>query len=256
MLVLLTLVATGCHRGEKGLVDDNYQLFEQAQQELAGRRFQAAIRTLGDIGLINPIETELDPQIKLLLADAYFFQAGTVNVVEAQSRYEQFLSFYPLHPRSAYARFQVGMCLFLQSEDPENDQEYTYRALRHFDAMTRDLAADDPWHTAATVMVHKCQDKLAAHEWHVAEFYRRRGFPIGMIHRLQRLVDGYPNSRYRERAFFRLAKGLEDRGDLEQARLNLDRLLADYPSGKLREQALALKDAIVTRLEQSEEQGS
>ncbi|MDQ7006764.1 MAG: outer membrane protein assembly factor BamD [Acidobacteriota bacterium] len=255
-VLILALVATGCHRGDKKLSDDNYRLFEEARQELADRNYQSAIRRLGDIGLIRPIESELDPQIKLLLADAYFFQSGVVNVVEAQSRYEQFLSFYPLHPRAAYARYQVGMCLYLQSEDPENDQEFTYRALRHFEAMTRDLPPDSPWRTAATVMVHKCQDKLAAHEWHVAQFYRRRGYPLGMIHRLQRLVDGYPNSRFREQAFFELAKGLEDRGDLEQARLNLDRLLAEYPTGKYRGQALALKDEIIARLAEGEEQSS
>lgn len=238
----------GCHRARKRLLDDNYQLYARAQAALADRQYQKAIRELGDIGLVNPIEADLDPQIKLTLADSYFFQPGLVNVVEAQSRYEQFLSFYPLHEKAPYARYQIGACLFQQSEDPENDQEFTYRALEHFQAMVRDLPPEDPWREAALVMVHKAQDKLAAHEWDVAMFYKKKDKNLGLIQRLQQLVDSYPNSRFREQAFLELATAYQAAGDLRQARLNLDRLLSEYPAGKLRQQAETLRGQVVGKI--------
>jgi outer membrane protein assembly factor BamD len=234
-LVLLVLAVPGCSSSKKRdahLSEDNEALYREARALIEARRFSEATTRLGDVGMISPVGEVLDPMVKLALADAYFFQLGTTSAIEAQSRYEQFLNFYPLHPMAPYARFQVGACLLSQASDPSNDQEYPRRAREHLTAMVRELPASDPWRLAALQAGARAGDLLAEHDWLVAGFYRQRGKPLGEIQRLSRLVDEYPSSQRREQAMYLLGQAYSQVGDTAKARLSYERLVADYPAGE------------------------
>ncbi len=243
-LAALALLLPGCHHHRKREVLENEALYDRAQQLIERRKFLKAIEMLGDVGLNSPVSEALDPDVKLALADAYFFQSGTVNSIEAQSRYEQFLSFYPLHPKARYARYMIGLCLTEQAEDPEKDQEYSQKALGHFEQMVGDLPADDPWARAAKIQLLRAQDRLAEHEWLIAQFYRGRQRWPGAIGRLSTLTDRYPGSRRRGEAFLQLAEAYRDVGNAAQARLAIDRLQAEYPGSDLAGRAEALKKTL------------
>lgn len=229
--VALLLPSAGCHARRKVVIEDNQQLLDHAQDLIARRHLLEAVQVLGDAGLVTPVTEQLDPLIKLALADAYFYQAGTVNVVEAQGRYEQFLSFYPTHQAASYARYQIGACLFEQSQRPTNDQEYPRRALEHFQKMASELPASDPWGMAARVMAARSQDSLAEHEWLVGMYYFGRGRWPGAIGRLTHLIDQFPEAVRREQAFYQLGLAFAAAGDLEQAKLTWRRQLSEYPAG-------------------------
>ena len=240
VLVLLVAAAPGCGSSKKRqgkLSEDNEALYREARELIEKRRFSEATTRLGDVGMVSPVGETLDPMVKLALADAYFYQLGTTSAIEAQSRYEQFLNFYPLHPMASYARFQVGTCLMQQASDAANDQEYPRRAREHFQAMIRELPESDVWRLAAVQALARAGDLLSEHEWLVAEFYRQRGKPLGEIQRLSGMIDLYPASQRREAAMLELGKAYAKVGDTAKARLSFERLLADYPSGKLVEQA-------------------
>ena len=233
-LVLLAFALPGCSSSKKRaakLSEDNEALYREARALIEARRFSEATTRLGDVGMISPVGEVLDPMVKLALADAFFFQLGTTSAIEAQSRYEQFLNFYPLHPMASYARFQVGACLLQQASDPSNDQEYPRRARAHYQAMMRELPASDPWRLASLQALARSGDMLAEHEWQVARFYRQRGKPMGEIQRLARLVDEYPSSQRREEAMFQLGQAYTKVGDTAKARLSYERLVSDYPAG-------------------------
>jgi len=235
MLALLALALPGCSSSkqrEAQLSEDNEAFYREARALIESRRFSEATTRLGDVGMITPVGEVLDPMVKLALADAYFFQLGTTSAIESQSRYEQFLNFYPLHPMAPYARFQVGACLLQQASNPSNDQEFPRRAREHFQAMIRELPAADPWRLAALQAGARAGDMLAEHDWQVAEFYRRRGKPLGQIQRLSRLVDEYPSSLRREKAMYELGQAYAQVGDTAKARLSYERLIADYPAGE------------------------
>lgn len=244
LVVLLAAAALGGCARNRELVDDNELLYRMARERIAKRQFLKAIELLGDVGLLSPVSESLDPLVKLALADAYFYQGGTVNTIEAQNRYEQFLSFFPTHPEADRARYMVGVCLFRQAESPENDQEYSVRALGHFEAMLRDLPADSPWRQPAREMLAKVQTRLAEHEWKVAEFYFDKEHYAGTIRRLTYMIDRYPGSMRREQGMLRLAQAYRAIGDLENARASLERMLAEYSEGEFVEQARALEQAL------------
>lgn len=233
LLAMVVAAAGGCSSKKKqSFTGDNEELYREARGLIESRRFTEATQRLGDVGMVSPVAESLDPMVKLALADAYFFQSGTANAIEAQSRYEQFMNFYPLHAMSSYARFQAGACLLRQANDATNDQEYARRARDHFTAMLRDLPPADPWRVAAMQALARSQDMLAEHEWLVASFYGRKGKNLGKIQRLTLLVENYPASRRREQAMYELGRAHREVGDEPQARLAFERLLADYPGSR------------------------
>ncbi len=241
-----SLLVSGCHRN-RDLVGDNLELYRMAQQNIADRRFMEAVRVLGDIGLITPISDDLDPKIKLALADAHFYQPGTVSVVEAQSRYEQFIAFYPLHESAEYARYQVGVCLLRQAESPENDQEYSVRATQHFQQMALELPESSPWRRAARLMLIKAQENLAEHEWLVAEHYLKHEKWKGAIARLSNLVEKFEGAARREEAFYELARALAASGELARASATVEVMLSEYPNGSWSSAARQLGEEIASR---------
>lgn len=248
LVALGVVFAAGCSRNRE-LIDDNELLLQMAQERIADRRYLEAIRLLGDVGLLSPVSEALDPEIKLALADAYFYQSGGVETIEAQSRYEQFISFYPTHPQAARARYMAGVCLFRQAESPENDQEFSVKAMLHFRAMMQDLPPSSPWQQPAREMFARAQNRLSEHEWQVAKFYLDKDRHPGVIGRLETLIDRYPESARREEAFLILARSYRAVGNVEQARLSVDRLLAEYSDGPFAEQARALRDELARAAE-------
>jgi outer membrane protein assembly factor BamD len=245
-LALIVGLTSGCwwRDDDRELVVDNEELYRQARIDIAQGQFFNASERLGEVGLTNAVSPELDPYVKLAIADSYFYRGGSINAIEAQSRYEQFLSFYPTHEMSSYARYQVGVCLFRQSERPENDQEYTLRARNHFRDMLADLRPDDPWRLPAAAMRQRAEDKLARHEWQVATFYVDEEEHLGAITRLEKLVREYPGALVRREAMMVLARSYADVGDYAQARLTLDRLVDEYPNAKGSSSAVSLRQRI------------
>lgn len=240
---LSSLALPGCHHSRRPAVD-NEVLFQQAQNQIERRKFYRAIQTLGDMGITAPVSEDLEAQKSLALADAYFYQGGAVSAIEAQTRYEQYLAFHPLDPRAPYARYMVGVCLLEQAESPENDQEYSRKALNHFQAMARDLPPDNAWGRAARIMLVRAQNRLAGHEWAVAQYYVAHKRWPAAIGRLSAMIDDYPGYRQRGQALYQLASAQKAVGDVPSSRLTLERLLAEFPTGALADQARGLEKAL------------
>src|SRR5207247_8418658 len=136
--LLLLLAATARCAGKRSskppsAPTPNTVLYERARTMLEERRFEKARETLNEIGTREVQSPDLDPLVKITLADSYFYDPGISNVIEAQSRYQQFLTFYPSHALAGYAQFQLGMCYFKQSPQPHHDQSYTRQAIEESD---------------------------------------------------------------------------------------------------------------------------
>lgn len=243
MALAAALVASGCASKdeEMALMSDNELLYALSERDIATRKFARAERRLGNAGLVTPLSPELQPKVQLALADTFFFQGG-VKIVDAQVRYEQFLTFYRDHPLATRARYMIGLCLFEQAESPDNDQEFARRALEHFLVMSSELDESSPYFLPVQQMVVRAQNRLAEHEWQVANFYLDKNRYLGAIRRFETLIDEYPQATRREEALFRLAESYLAVGDLAQADFALDRLEAIYPLGDFEDQARELRE--------------
>jgi len=228
--VLAALVAAGgCSRRSVTTVS-NEDMYNRATAYVHRGKQLKARKLLGNIGLAEIVDPELDPKVKIALADTYYFQGGHLNIIEAQSRYQQFLNFYPTNRLAAYSQYQVAQCLLHQSEAPQNDQEFTERSIDEFRKVV-DIDPRSPYAWAALAMVQQAEDKIAEHEFIVARFYAKGNRWKAVIGRLENLLESYPAYTDKEKVYFELGQALIKNENLIEGQIYLDKLLKDYPSG-------------------------
>lgn len=236
---IITMVAlvgsTGC--GPKVLknkpaaispIVPNHTLYEQGLALLEQGKFEKARTTLTEVGTREAIEPGLDPLVKIAVADAYYYQPGIDNIIEAQSRYTQFVSFYPTHPLAGYAQFQIGMCDLKQSPNSFLDQTYTRKAIEEFDRVSAvDLSSR--FVAAAEQMKQNCYTKIAKHDYDVGIFYYKKKAWKGAVGRLKKLIEEAPTFEASDAAYYYLGMALVQDGSGPEGRIYLEKVARDYP---------------------------
>ena len=234
-LAVILAAATGCHHAKKPKTKPpptpNEVLFERGKALMAERKFEKARTALTDIGKGDAQSPSLDPLVKIALADSYFYDEGIANTIEAQSRYTQFLTFYPSSPLAGYAQFQIAMCWFKQSPLPYHDQDNTHKAIDEFDKV-HIVDPNSRFALAAAAMKDRCFEKLATHDYQVGVFYFKRKKWQGAISRFEGLLDSYPAFDQKDGVYYYLGLSLERAKNDAEARLYLQKLVHDYPTSR------------------------
>lgn len=151
-------------------------------------------------------------QVKLLLAHSYFEEGGTLNWVEALSRYRTFLTFFPNHPDADFAQYRIGMSYLVQAPKPNRDQSPTENALFEFQKLL-ELYPNSEWADDAEQRIQEARDLLADHEYEVALFYfKRKEFQAAAL-RLQTLLAEFPDYAGKAEVYRHLAEAHYRMGD-------------------------------------------
>jgi len=209
----------------------NQTLYEKGLSLITQRKYEAARKTLTEVGTREVTPPELDSLVKIAIADSYFYQTGIENLIEAQSRYNQFVSFYPSHPMASYAQFQIGVCYLRQSPQPHLDQTFTRRAMEEFDK----VAHFDPrgrYVLSAMQMRENCVQKLAQHDYDVGRFYIRRKAWNGAIGRFKEILENYPTYLATDGVYYNIGYCLIKAGNDADAEIYLQKIVRDYPASR------------------------
>ena len=164
----------------------------------------------------------------LRIADTYYHQRGTVNLVEAQYKYRDFINRYPGSEFADYSMLQIANVAFLQMEGPERDQTKTREAVQKYKEML-ELYPNSKYRPEAETNLQKALDRLARHEHLVAKFYLKRGDASAALPRLNYIVQQYPNYGGRDAMFFDLGIALQKLGREGEARLYFERVISEFP---------------------------
>ena len=70
------------------------------------------------------------PDAKLGVGDTYLGEGTPEALVLALNEFQEFLAFYPTHPRADYAQYKVGMTHHRQMRSAGRDQTETRAAVR------------------------------------------------------------------------------------------------------------------------------
>lgn len=247
VLVAALVAIVACNRGPRQfrpVVDPELlqmtkeQLFQAGEDQFARRNWRKARTYYTHLYESHPNDP-LGRRSLLRVADTYYEDGGDVNLVEAQYKYRDFINRYPTSEDADYAMLRIAMCSYQQMEKPDRDQQKTREALEKFDDMLRtyprsELRAD------AEAKRNDVVDRLAAHEHIVAKFYLRRGSWNAAVHRLNYLIDTYPNYSDRAGAFFDLGRALSKLGRDGEARLYFERVVSEFPASEYAERAKRL----------------
>ena len=179
----------------------------------------------------NYANDPLGKQAALRLADSFFEEDSPLGYVEAQSRFKDFRSRYPSHPRSDYALFRLAQVSDKQAEKPDRDQANTRLATQSYRELLQNYPGS-PYATEARARYRAMLDLLAEHEFLVAHYYYRRGAWESARNRFAGLFASFPEYSAMEKALFWAGQTDHVLGRDADARAFFDRLRRDYPESR------------------------
>jgi outer membrane protein assembly factor BamD len=245
-------LAPGCAGKKKSDATSQFlaapELVALAEAELADRDFRKARTHLERVTYSPSDRTELEPKVRLLLADVAFWQGDDLSMIEARAKYQDFASLYPNHPRAAYAQFQAGIASFKQVRDPSRDQAQTKIAIADLREVLKRFP-DSPYARAARSRLDEAEGLLAEHEYDVALFYLKKKKYKAAEDRLRGLLDAYPRYEARDKVYVGLGRALLGGGNAAEGKAFLDKVIEDWPGGKWAAEARETLDDFAKRAE-------
>ena len=152
-------------------------------------------------------QSPVRPDAKLAIGDTYIGEGSSESLVLAIAEFQEFLSFYPTHPRADYAQYKLGLAHFRQMRAPQRDQSETRDTVREFETfLTR--YPNSTYAPEVRNRLREAKDRLSEAEFEVGRFYFRIHWYPGAIDRLTALMKEDPTFTARDGVYFYLGESL------------------------------------------------
>src|ERR1039457_5090228 len=166
------------------------ELFDKAMIALKKGRFDVARLTLQTMLNTYP-DSEYRMRAKLAMGDSWFKEGGTAALIQAETEYKDFITFFPQAPEAAEAQMKVADIYYQQMEKPDRDYTNVQRAEQEYRNMINSFP-DSKLVPRAKQRLRDVQEVLAERETQIGLLHgSRENFPAS-IARLKTVVDTYP----------------------------------------------------------------
>jgi outer membrane protein assembly factor BamD len=229
----------------------------QVQERMARHQLRKAKLLLQKVQFTQTERPTYEPLVRLALADSTYYLGDDLSLIEARSKYLDFVTLYADHPKAPYAQFQAGMCSVKQIYSASRDQAQTQVAIDDFKEIDKRWP-NSAFARAGRQFIGKGQDGLAEHEFIVGSFYWKKKSYQAAADRFSALLEKFPAYRQKDKVYYWLGRTLMDARSPDEARVWLDQVLNEYPRGKYAKGAKALlaesakKDAAAERKRDNE----
>lgn len=203
----------------------------QVDAAMARHQLRKAKTILQKVQFTQAERPKYEPLVRLALADATYYLGDDLSLIEARSKYLDFVTLYGDHPKAAYAQFQAGMCSVKQIYSASRDQAQTQIAIDDFKEIDKRWPGS-PWARAARQFIGKGQDGLAEHEFVIGSFYWKKKSYQAAADRFSGLLERYPAYRQKDKVYYWLGRSLMDARSPAEGRVWLDQVLNDFPRSK------------------------
>lgn len=241
--LLLVLPSCASKRNERKQREAGFltasSLYQSARVEFERRNLRKARTLLEKIQFSGEDRQTLEPLVRLLLADSTFYLGDDLSLIEARSKYLDFVTLYGDHALAPYAQFQAGVCSLRQAANPSRDQSETAVAIADLRDVIRRFP-ESPFALAAKDALVRAETNLAEHEFLVGRFYLQKRKYRAATARFRGLMETYPHYEHREKLYFHMGKALLLGESVSEGKSWLDRLLADYPRSEYAKEAKSL----------------
>lgn len=202
-------------------------LFENGMNFLNKNQFIRA--RLAFQTLINTYpESEYTPISFLSIADSYYNEGSTENLLQAEAQYKDFIIFYPTHEMCDDAQMKVAAINVRLMKPHDRDPTYARKAEVELRRMLDDFP-DSELTPTAREMLREVQETLARGIHEVGEFYFSRRSYQASESRFREVYDRYPGFSNVDTTLFKWAESLEHQGRIDEAVVHYSRLAAEYP---------------------------
>jgi outer membrane protein assembly factor BamD len=218
--------STGRGHVPPGTAQPDQFLFDKGNEALQKKKWITAREYFKQV-TETYTQSPLRPDAKLAVGDTYLGEGSTEALVLAIAEFQEFLSFYPTHPRADYAQYKLGMAHFRQMRTPQRDQSETRDAIREFQTLVTRYP-NSSLMPEVKARLREARDRLSTSEMEVGRFYFRVRWYAGAIDRLSLLVKDDPEFTRRDEVYFYLAESYMKVGQSASALPLFEKLVAEF----------------------------
>ncbi|HSW39957.1 MAG TPA: outer membrane protein assembly factor BamD, partial [Acidobacteriota bacterium] len=170
------------------------------------------------------------------MGDSFYEEGGTQNLLQAEDRYNSFLTFFPGHERAEDAHMKIIAANSQMILSPDRDQQYAYRTLREIERFLKLHPRSD---FAPIVEQRRIEviNHLARGDLGVAEFYEKRHNYLATLGRLQEIRKEYEEFYELDAVIFKEASIYEMAQNPEAAAELYKKIAVGYPFSQYFEKA-------------------
>jgi outer membrane protein assembly factor BamD len=208
-------------------------LYDRSMADYKRGRYTEARLSLQTLINTYP-DSEYLAKAKLAIGDSFYKEGGTSNLTQAIESYKDFETFFPFLDECAYAQMQVGMAHFRMMEKADRDNSQAQFAEDEFQTFLLKYP-NSPLVPKAEQHLREVQEILADGEFRIAQFYYTKGPRSyrASLARLNEIIDRYPLYTQSDKALW-MAADIYDKAERREVADKLyARIVREYPSSKL-----------------------
>ncbi len=239
-LLLAVVVTFGCGQKSADLqeaaVPPDTTLFENGMKYLKKNQYLKA--RLAFQTLINTYpDSEFTPISFLSIADSYYREGGTSNLLQAEAQYKDFIIFYPTHEMADDAQMKVAAINFRLMRAPDRDPTNSRKAMVELRKFLRDYP-DSPLAPTAREVLWEVEENLAVGVRMKGDFYYQKERFEASSKRYEEVVRDYKNFSGTDVTLYFWADSLEKKGSVDQASTIYERIAREFPFSQYHEKAI------------------
>jgi outer membrane protein assembly factor BamD len=189
-------------------------------------------------------DSQFQMRAKLAIADSWYKEGGTAALMQAESEYKDFITFFPNAPEAAEAQMRVGDIYFRQMDKPDRDYTKATHAEEEYRLMLEQFP-ESSLVPQARQRLREVQEVLAEREAEIGDFYASRSAWPATIARYQTVVDTYPEYSHLDDVLVGLGDAYEAEANYvrsirlpEAAKARLERIYDDQAADAYRKVVL------------------
>ncbi len=221
------------------------ELFDKAMIALKKGRFDVARLDLQTMLNTYP-NSEYMMRAKLAVGDAWYKEGGTAALAQAESEYEDFITFFPNAPEAAEAKMKVGDIFFMQMEKPDRDFANAQKAEQKYREMIEQYP-DSSLVPKAKQKLREVQEVLAEREFLIGQYYATKNNWAGSIARLQTVADSYPLYSKSDELWIQIGDDYAGQAKAIQMAKQLPGAVRERLTQVFQDKAAAAYDKVITR---------
>ena len=227
---LLLLVASACASSRRDIPlstpDVDRALYDLGMEALKERRWRSAREYFVTI-VDNYPQSAYRADARLVIGDTYLGEGSIESYLMAITEFQDFLAFYPLHSRSDYAQYQIGLVHYQQMRRAERDQTETRAAVTAFETFIERYPNSELMNEARTKL-REARDRYSQSEFLVGRYYYRAEWYPGAIDRFKSILEDDPGFTLRDAVYFHLAESLVKSDNTVEALPYFARLVQEF----------------------------
>lgn len=181
------------------------------------------------------------PLAKLAIADSFYLEGTTSNLIQAAQSYQDWLTFFPTDPLAPYAMLKVAESEMRQMGLSNRDTSHARKAEQRLKVLLQQFPQTkirpDVEHRLREV-----QENLAMHNLQIGTYYgdryeRGKGGLKGAQYRFREIVEKYPDFSFMDEVLYRLAATYQQEEEPDEAAKYYQQLLRNHPNSEFAEKS-------------------